>query len=211
MDPKVDVDPEFAQLLLLLAEACGARLSETRIRTYALLLQDVGVEALRKAVYRCARERDQRYLPADPDLRLPTVAEIRTFVAPSEGDAALIAWSALAQAASSIGAYASLELEDTCAAEALLQVFGSWPAYCGTENGPTMATKRQEFLAVYREVRRRGATMPVGWMQGLCEQSGGARRPLPGTWVGRISARGVVMAVPVRELLQASGGKRLET
>ena len=198
-----NVSQEFAELMLLLAESCGASLSETRIRTYALLLHDVPIGELRQAVYRCARERDQKYLPADSELRFPTTAELRAYIVPCETDAALIAWAAFLQAAGRIGAYASLAVEDQAAVAALMTVYTSWPEFCAQagENAATGA-KRAEFLAAYRAARRQDRLDVPTRLPGLCEATGvlavGAR-----VWLGQVTARGEIRWTPERPQLVA--------
>lgn len=190
-----DVTTEFAEAMLVLAEATGARLTEHRIRTYFALLSDVGIEDFRKAAYRCARERDQKFLPADLDARLPTVAEIRSYLVASESDAALVAWSGLQRAAADVGAYASLDVEDGAAAVALVQVFGGWPEFCQLTD-IAMATRKAEFLAVYRQLRR--ILHAPKRLAGLC--AGGSER----SWVGRLLASGAVEHVRDQALLEAA-------
>lgn len=179
------VDPQFARLMVTLAEALGTKLTEARIRIYARLLSDIPYDQLRGAFTRCANE----------DEFFPTPGRLRRFVAPTEDDAALVAWSALGRAAEEAGAYTSVEVEDGAAAEALLAVFGSWQAYCETDDGPGLALKRQEFLAHYRQAVRDGARRTARRLPGMCEVSG----QYPATaelasrvWVARIGTGGTV-------------------
>jgi len=201
--PDGGVDPRFAQLMVALAEVLGARLTEARVRSYAKLLEDVPYGELKDAFRRAASERTSTIFPSPGELR----AYLR---APAE-DAALLAWSALARAAEKAGAYASLECEDHAAAEAVLQVFGSWPRYCEMEDGPALALARQEFLVAYRQARRTArrhegrATLLFGLCQhgpqagavarlrltGEVEVAGGARKALPAG-----GAHGVPAGVP---------------
>lgn len=189
-----DVDPAFVEQMLLLAEATGASLSETRLRAYALLLADLPIDDLRTAVYRCARQWEQKFQPADPEMRFPSVATLRAFAVVSESDAALVAWGKLQQAAEDIGAYASLEVEDEAVSAALHGAFGSWPAYCALAgNGPAMTSKRPEFLAAYR-----AAVLAPGYargrvqrLPGLLEREG-SYDASPRVWIGRLTAAGRV-------------------
>ena len=153
------VSIEFAEALGYLAEALGSRVSETRIRIYANLFADVPIKAFRIAIGHCAREHEKGFLP--------TPGEIRKYLGPGTDDAALIAWSGLTQAVSTVGAYSSVKIEDPAAARALLAVFGDWPSFCQMEEGPALAMKRQEFLAAYRAARLSSGT-PVQ-LKGLCE------------------------------------------
>ena len=154
------VDEEFARLMVVVAAATNTQLTEARIRAYAQDLGDVPFEALKVAFLKARRETNF----------FPSLAEIRRQIGPSADDAALIAWTALGNAASAAGAYASIEVEDGAAAEALLAVFGSWPEFCELKEGPALALKRQEFLAFYRSARRTNAARRR--LPGLCEASG---------------------------------------
>jgi hypothetical protein len=192
------VDPQFAKLMLTLAEALGAKLTESRIRIYARLLGDVPYEQLRVAFTRAANEEESGFLP--------TVGKLRRYISPSEDDAVVLAWTALAGAAETVGAWQSIEVEDGAAAEALLAAFGSWQAYCETEHGPALALKRQEFFAAYRQAVRTGAgRRPWKRLPGASEASGqahaaGGRH----TWAARLTAHGLVEAV--RDTPRLSGG-----
>lgn len=179
--------------MVKLAEAWGARLSETRIRLYAISLADVDLHDLRRACGDAVRE--CRYFPS--------VSELRGFVGlPSREDAALVAWAAFGQAASSAGAYASVVVDDSAAAEALEQVFGSWAEFCAMEDGPALTLKRQEFLAAYRSARTRPRTGPRR-LVGLLDL------PPPDvaahTWVAHIAGGAVHVE---RDRLQLSEGER---
>ena len=186
------VSETFAKHMFVLAEACGAKLTDARLRTYAFMLNDVSEDDLGRAIYRCARERDAKYQPADPHLRLPSVAEIRSYVVASVTDAALLAWSAFDLAARIVGAFQSLVVDDECAAEALADTFGSWSAYCETDDGPQLALKRQEFLAAYRRSARDVRRVGPRRLPGQCESSGKYAHDGP-CWAGRILAGGKVL------------------
>ena len=177
----MSVSEDLAKAMVTLAEAYGVVLTEGRIRVYGHALADLPIEAVRTAMSRAVRE--CRFFP--------TVAELRAFVVPNAEDAALIAWTAFTTAASRVGAFQSLEVEDAAAATALRTVFGSWPAFCEVETGPGLAIKRQEFLAAYRDARRSGGGAPMR-LPGICE-AGGRYDPGHGTcWAGRITSGGQV-------------------
>jgi len=174
------VDGRFAELMVTLAESLGVRLTEARIRLYAHLLGDVTIDDLRVAFGRAARERTSGFFP--------TVGELRSFLGPTVDDGALIAWTALGRAAAEAGAYATIEFEDALAASALVDVFGSWAAFCATEDGPALALKRQEFLAAYRQARRVGLVGPRE-LPGLGEPMDQAAH----TWQARVRVTGDVV------------------
>lgn len=172
---------EFSKVMMRLANALGAKIEPMRIVSYARLLSDVPLDELMHACGRVAREARGGFFPSAGEIR----AQVR---APMD-EAALLAWAALDRAATEVGAYASVELQDPCAADALVSVFGSWPGYCDVEQGPALALKRQEFLAAYKQAcrQRRGAG-PVR-LAGRC---GPAPAGLEShTWVAMIGPAGV--------------------
>lgn len=195
-------DREFAEMMVVLAEACGATLTETQVRVYAQLLSDVEPSDLRRAFRAVVNE------PSDRRNFLPGVPEIRKFLKATAEDAALLAWTALDHAAGAAGAWASVEVEDACAADALLSVFGSWPAFCEAEDGPQLAMKRQEFLAAYRQRRREGrtASAPVR-LAGRCESSGGQALQSGRTWTALITSDARVIARRDQPRLAGAVGK----
>lgn len=159
----------------------GAPPSEAKMRVYHCFLYDVPRETLEGACARAVKE--CRFFP--------TVAELRQLCGePSAEDAALRAWGALDLAAANVGAYASIEIEDGAAVEALLQTFGSWPQFCHVDRGPELALKRQQFIAVYRTARLR----PFGRQRlaGLLEAEGTVATGLLAArvWRGVLTAGG---------------------
>lgn len=177
------VDARFARLMVGLGETLGVKVDESRHRAYAKLLGDVEWSDLCAAFGRAGRERASGFFPSP--------GELRRYVAPTEDDAAVLAWMGFSQAASRAGAYGSLEVEDGAAAEALSVVFGSWPAFCGSSEGPELATRRQEFMAAYRNARRRNAKPKR--LAGLCEQSDARGALSPAVWIARLALDGSVI------------------
>ncbi len=190
-----EVDPDFASAMVGLAAAYPtAKLTTELVRTYARALDHVGLEAdqvrglFGKAII------EKKWFPA--------VAELVQMVRPSEEDAAVLAWSALLQAAAEVGAWASLDVENGRTAEAVKAVFGSWPTLCReAEDGPALVAKRVAFLAAYRQAGRR--TVVAARLAGLCEAGGG--RQIDGcTWSASLTAGGrVVPQRDTRKLLKA--------
>jgi len=180
-----DVSEWFGRLMLEAAEAAGAKVSEARIRIYAADLADLPPEQLVAAVRRVRREGSGFF---------PSVAEIRRQCEASPDDAALLAWTALEQAAATVGGYRSVELEDTVAAAALVQVFGSWPEWCAFERGPELLTRRQQFLAAYRSLRRQAPRAEAARLPGLSE-GGGDYQPRAELTMGHVAADGSVSVV----------------
>jgi hypothetical protein len=193
------VTATFAKFMVQLAAhyPTTGKLSEATIRTYALALDGHTVDEIRSAVGRALGDGTLSNF-------FPSLPERMRLLRPSTDDAALIAWALFRRAAEDVGSYASLEVEDAAAGEALRLVFGSWPAYCAQEEGPALGARRQEFLAAYREAKRRLPPAPLPLrLQGLCESTGEYRGG-PATVVGRLTAAGAVLtlpdATPVRSL-----------
>lgn len=178
-----DVAPWFAAVMVETAEAAGIRLTETRIRIYALDLEDLPPDAIVAAFRRVRREGSGFF---------PSVAEIRRQVEGTPDDRALLAWTALERAVGLVGAYQSLDVADTAAAEALVTVFGTWPAFCAHEAGPELLVKRQAFLAAYRAARARERDAGPRRLIGLHEASG-SYRAMPALALGQMTADGRVV------------------
>jgi len=180
VNPDGGVTVEFAERIVKLAAAWGARLDEGRIRIYARALGDVPLRDLDRAFGEAIRECKF----------FPSVAEIRAYVTPMREDAGLVAWTALSRAASSAGAYVSVVVEDAAAAEALEAVFGSWGEFCLFEDGPGLALKRQEFMAAYRGARTRGVGEPRR-LTGILSPP--PADLAPHTWIARIAGASVTI------------------
>lgn len=138
---------EILASLTVLGQALEKRLPAERQMLYVEALSDLSFDELQAATTIAVRELGPFF---------PAPSEIRKLVRGTVEDRALTAWAALGTAASQVGGYRDIEIEDGCAAEALALVFGSWPEFCATEDGPTLSQKRQEFLAAYRRVSQRG-------------------------------------------------------
>ena len=193
----MSVDPDFAKLMVALAEAFpSVRLREGTIRVYANQLSDIPIRAVADAMSAAIRESEY----------FPSVAFIRKFVAPGTDDAAVLAWTALNRAARVVGAYQSLQVEDPCAAEALAQVFGDWPAFCQHDEGPAYGQKRTEFLVAYRQARRQQAARGLVSLPGLCEAASRGLPPAARHWTGRLTVDGRVMS-SVPEINQLTEGE----
>lgn len=174
-----EVDPAFADLMRRAADAHPSqRLTADMIRAYAAALSRDGLTLDRVAALLNAATVEYG--------RFPSIGDLFRLLAPTGDDAALLAWTALGRAAEAVGAYATVTVEDGCAAEALERVFGSWSEFCETDDGPGLALRRQEFLAAFRDARRRGARGPK-MMVGLCG-------PAPSGMVGRIWSARITVA-----------------
>lgn len=137
---------EFGRRLVALAEVFDVKLSPQRQALYFDALRDLPYEscvtALHAAVKVCKF--------------FPRPVELREFVQGDAEDAAEAAWVAFRQAMGRIGHYSSLVVRDAALGEAILALFGTWPAACCAELSPEMwASKRKEFGRVYRMLRQR--------------------------------------------------------
>lgn len=168
-------DERFAAAMTALAEVFPQRpLTDQRIELYAQVLADLPIEQIEHAARHAMRE--CRWMP--------TPAELRSFVEPSADDAALVAWSGFQAAASDVGAWASLVVDDACAAAALEAVFGSWPSFCELDV-VAIGARRNEFLAAYRTARR-GIPGGQAVLRGLCDRG----------WAGQLTVGGSVKRLP---------------
>ncbi len=193
-------EPVFAKACLTLAEAIGAKITEEQIRLHAQLMEGVPFEQLQHAFRRAALELPRGFYP--------TPGQLLAYARPTADDSALLAWAVLNQTASAAGAWTDVELEDPAAAEAVLVAFGSWPAFCQTEEGPALALKRQEFLAAYRNaLRTPKPSQGVTLLRGLCETPPELAEV---TWTARVGLGGVSLhrtrpALPAGSDRQALG------
>lgn len=182
-------EPFFSEACFRLAEALGAKVTEEQIRLHARLLSDVPWEELRVAFAAAANTLDRGFYP--------TPGQLRSFLAPNPDDAALLAWAALTRAAEAAGSWSDVVLEDKAAADAVMLVFGSWPAFCQMDEGPAMHARRQEFLAAYRNASRgRKGAQPAVRLRGLCEPGEAAGA----TWTALLTAGGEVRRVRESDL-----------
>lgn len=195
------VDETFAKMMFALAQALGAELTVHRIKLYARLLDDIELPDLQRAFAMTAATAKAGFLPSPGD--------IRKHVRPAAEDAALVAWTSLQNAAAHVGAWADLRVDDACAAEALLLVFGSWADFCRLEDGPALTLKRQEFMAAYRaaHVTRRALGPKV--LRGLCSATGSAPdAALRGhTWSANLLPDGALVFQRSTPALEGGDGK----
>lgn len=167
--PSPSVDPAFAQRMVALGEAFSHRLSPELIRIYYVALRDIDLAVLDRAMARCI-ERETYF---------PRVATLRGYVDASDADRAVLSWATLERAAQSVGGWSRVEVRDPHAASAILNIFGSWPAFCREFNDSgyqNWTSKRIAFLAAYRQASLRVPGDPIV-MEGLCSQAGSDETP----------------------------------
>lgn len=184
---------EFGRLLLTLAEGFGFELSDVQSRVYAEALGDLTLEQLRAAC--AAALRESRYFPRP--------AELRGYVLGNATDAAVLAWAAFERAASAVGAYAPLIVEDECAAEALTAACGGWPEFCALEGGEA-GRCREVFVAAYKRARVEAAHRGPRRLDGLGSPPAGPAAAV--CWAGRLTAAGEVRAERFLRALEATNG-----
>lgn len=190
-----DAGPFFQRLAALseLFNGAGAVFSETKAELYFEALRDLPLElvvkGLNEAVKACTF--------------MPKPAELRKLAIGDDEDQAERAWLALKTAMRAAGGYASLITADPALGEAILGVFGSWPAACALDLSPEMwASKRKEFGRVYRVVSDR-ALVGARYLPGICEQQNhGVGQSLKFTPVRRLEGE-TVHALSLEEAEQA--------
>ena len=189
----------FGAIMFEAAEAAGIKISAQRVLIYARDLDDLAPSLVIAAVRRHRQESNF----------FPFIADIRRHVLGAVEDVALLAWSRFELAAQEIGGWASIDVEDGYAVEALLGTFGSWTHFCEMD-GSALGAKRAEFLAAYRLARRRGGSVPAALLRlgGQLEQDGRYQRGRA-VWVGRIGSAGVTMVRDVPALPAAPDVNRL--
>lgn len=178
-----DAPEWFGDALVALAEAYPSfRLREGTVRIYWAVVRGLPPDAVLGAIGRA---------PAEHPNFFPTAGQLRALIVPPVDDAGLLAWVGLHRAASSVGAYGDLDCADPAVAQALLSVFGSWPAFCEQCSDIASAawnSKKQEFLAAYREARRTGdAATARARVAGLLGDASPSR-----TWVATLTEAGGV-------------------
>jgi hypothetical protein len=130
------------EVVTLLAEAFGQKVTPIRLMAYEAGLSDVPLSALNAAVVRAIRE--SRFMP--------TVAELRELCGVVSGrieakDRPLLAWEAVRRAISRVGAYDSPNFADPVI-HAVLRSMGGWTQVCDWTLDE-MPWREKEFKAAY--------------------------------------------------------------
>jgi hypothetical protein len=163
----VDIDDsgEFGRRLMALAEIFDKKITMPQAALYFEALRDVPFPKIAAALNHAAKS----------CTFFPRPAELRTFALGDAEDVAEQAWIGFRAAMTRIGQYSSLVVRDPALGEAILALFGSWPAACQAELSPEMwASKRKEFGRVYRVVRQRQLE-GARYLPGVSEQQNAGR------------------------------------
>jgi len=161
----IDDNGDFRRRLVLLAELFDVKLSAARQALYFEALRDLPFEGVASALNQAAKG----------CTFFPKPAELRQLACGDAEDQAELAWMAFRRAMTAAGSYASLVVADPALGEAILAMFGSWPAACATELSPEMwASKRKEFGRVYRVLVQR-PLVGARYLPGICEQQNAGR------------------------------------
>lgn len=94
----------------------------------------------------------------------PALSDLLELLSPavSVADQAALAWTAVEQAIRRIGSYRSVQFADPPIGETVRQVFGTWPRACHFDfDSPGWTLRRQQFVALYPTIARRGGSAPV--------------------------------------------------
>lgn len=157
---------EFRERLVGLAEVYDVKLSPQRVAIYFEALRDLAWSDVARALTEAVKT--STFMPRPAELRKLAVGDFE--------DQAEQAWMIFQAAMKQAGAYASIATTDPALGEAILAVFGSWPAACTVELSPEMwASKRKEFGRAYRVIANRALT-GSRYLLGICEQQNRDRK-----------------------------------
>ncbi|MEW6212924.1 MAG: hypothetical protein AB1631_31665 [Acidobacteriota bacterium] len=166
---------KFAEIIGILAESFGERISDGRIEAYFRALSDMSIDQIELAAIWALRS--CRFFPRP--------VEIREMVEGSAEDQASGAWEIALEAYRKAGYWQSVVFEDGAIGAAILTVFGGWTMFCDGMRPPVfekilsepdeeggqrvvgqrqigglsdemVASRRKEFLVSYRNARRTG-------------------------------------------------------
>lgn len=150
----------FGQVIVVLAEAFGERLSPERLALYFNALSDLTLDLVNRAAEKAARE--CRFFPKP--------VELRELVLGSADDAATRAWEIVLESVRAAACWDSIYLEDGFIGAAIVAVFAGW-VECSdqvTKLSPEMVTaKRKEFIAAYRNAQN--ADRSINYLAGYHE------------------------------------------
>lgn len=174
---------EFRARLVAAAEYFGVELSSQSQMLYFEALRDLPSDEVFKALGRAIQT----------NTFMPKVAELRIMVLGSDEDRTEAAWLALRAAQRVVGSYASLAVTDAALGEAVVHIWGSWPAACQIDLSPEMwASTRKQFGRVYKVLKERNLSGPR-YLPGICEQANhGHEDWLRWITVGVIGAEGTI-------------------
>jgi hypothetical protein len=196
------------EVVTMLAEAFGQRITPIRLMAYDAGLSDVPLASLNAAVVRAIRE--SRFMP--------TVAELRELCGVASGcidvkDRPLLAWQAVRGAISHVGGYDSPDFDDA-AINATIRELGGWKLLCDTETGE-MHWLEKRFCATYSALC--SVKLPddqTKRLAGITEigngREGYASAPIPVAQIRCLTSPSVVSEPITRRLEQPEVPKRTE-
>lgn len=166
------------QLVTMLAEATGRKLSADGLMAYEIALSDVSLESLNRAALNLLRS--SKFMPTPAEIREAAGAVTGQIAAK---DRPTLAWEAVRRAISRVGAYDSVEFDDVII-HAAIRSMGGWAALCDSTS-EEMVWREKDFLRTY------GALMnlPLGSEQterlsGISERENGRVIPVRVVRVG---------------------------
>jgi Domain of unknown function (DUF6475) len=139
----------FVDVLQVVGEQYGKKLSEGVIALYWQGLQDYELNAVKDALGKHLRN-------PDTGMFMPKIADIIRMLQGSTQDAALIAWSKIDRAVRHVGVYETVVFDDALI-HAVLASMGGWLWLCGQDNEAWPHIARN-FEVAYRGFKARGET-----------------------------------------------------
>lgn len=125
-------------------------------------------EAMRSFSFAVVRDALNRHaVNADTGQFLPKPADVVKLANGSSKDVALIAWTKAMRAVSEVGAYRSVDFDDSLVS-VVIRDMGGWPAFCGGDVDE-LGYRQNEFVTRYRGYATRGELLPSTYLPGIVE------------------------------------------
>jgi hypothetical protein len=152
---------DFSAMLMVIADYCGKQLSPGVISLYWQGLQDLDIDAVRKAL-------NAHVQNPDTGQYMPKIADIRRMLGGTTRDAALMAWNKVQEAVGRAGGYRSVCFDDPIINRAVHDM-GGWPEIC-TKGMDELPFVERNFCDRYRAYKTHGgAPGHPAYLLGLCE------------------------------------------
>lgn len=158
---------DFSAMLTVIADYCGKQLSPGVISLYWQGLQDLEIDAVRKAL-------NAHVQNPDTGQYMPKIADIRRMLGGTTRDAALMAWNKVQEAVGRAGGYRSVCFDDPTI-NRVVHDMGGWPEICakGMDELPFV---ERNFCDRYRAYKTHGgAPGHPAYLLGLCEAQNAQR------------------------------------